>query len=195
MTRAKIVVYTSITDGFDAPRTDVVCLNPPEFGRTPRHDAKYFKMLPPFGRAITIWLDGNIHLNVTPRQLVDEFLGDADIGVFRHPFRGSVRDESAACITLAKDDAAVIRNQVDEYMAAGFPDDLGLMECGVVIRRDNHRTRRFNQQWWWHVCQHSIRDQISFPFVAWQNPDVKIRINDGNVRTDARFTYNQHLKK
>jgi hypothetical protein len=192
-----IVVYTSIVGGFDPPRTDILNFDtPPHPMGTPRLESKYFKMNPHriFTRAITIWLDGNIHLNVDESRLVDDFLGDADIGVFRHPFRQSVWEECDACITLAKDDAGVIRNQLATYRRAGFGDDMGLAECGVIIRRNNERVRGFNQMWWSHVCRHSIRDQISFPFVMWQNPDVKIKINDGNVRNDARFTYVNHLK-
>jgi hypothetical protein len=43
-----------------------------------------------------------------------------------------------------------------------------LCECGLIIRRHTKAVAQFNDAWWSEYCRHSVRDQISFMFVAKQ---------------------------
>ena len=114
----------------------------------------------------SIWLDANVALRVPARRLVDEYLGDADLAVFRHRTRACTYDEAARCRELALDATDVIDAQVGQYRAAGLPAGLGLPETSVVIRRHSAAVRRFNNAWWSELCRHSVRDQIGFMYAA-----------------------------
>lgn len=114
----------------------------------------------------SIWVDANVALRVPARRLVDEYLGDADLAVFRHRTRACTYDEAARCRELALDDTDVIDAQVRRYRAEGLPAGLGLPETSVVIRRHSNAVRRFNDAWWSELCRHSVRDQIGFMYAA-----------------------------
>src|SRR5205814_5569035 len=74
-----------------------------------------------------------------------------------------------ACIELEKDDPAVIRRQIEQYRSEGMPENYGLAAGTVLMRR--HRDAAVigvMEAWWAEIMQHSVRDQISLPFVAWR---------------------------
>ena len=191
-----IRVYTAITGSFEPVRHDIDVMTRYSRFVSPRLNAKIYKILPHlyFDEDITIWLDGNIRFapETNIRQFVDDFLGTYDIGVYRHFIRNCAYQEAMACKNMGLDDPQVIIEQVDYYRHHDFPEEWGLAECGVIVRRNNTNVRIFNERWWAQVCRFSSRDQISFPFVWWTREEsINIKLNDGNVRTDERFLYNQ----
>lgn len=130
----------------------------------------------------SIYLDGNIRLKVPAQQLIDEFLKEKDIAVFRHMGRDCIYDEANACVALKKGDPLEIAEQVRSYAQKMHPKHAGLAECGVIIRRNTPEVERMNEKWWAEYCRHSERDQLSFPFAfdlekvnliessAWRHP-------------------------
>ena len=184
-----MIVYTAIFGGYDdlqpplAPG-DVkhVCFNDSgarvegwEIRRVaapygPARTARYYKLLPheSFTDDITIWTDGRLRFKVPPQQIVDEWLGDADFALFKHPSRGCLYDEATRCIVKKKDAREKIEDQVESYRKAGMPEKFGLLETGVVIRRNTQQMRELGHRWWREVERHSRRDQISLPYVLWQ---------------------------
>lgn len=111
----------------------------------------------------SIYLDGNIRLKVPAQKLIDEFLKDKDIAVFRHMGRDCVYDEANACVALKKGDPLELAEQVRFYASEKHPQHAGLAECGVIIRRNTPEVARMNEKWWAHYCRFSERDQMSFP--------------------------------
>lgn len=192
----KIVVYTAICGGIDKPRYDIPVFNQCKRFKSERLNAKIYKCLPHLfmpEASITIWLDGNIQFKpeVDIAQFVKEFLGDADIAAFRHPYRDNLYQEAAVCSESKLDDPSVIEQQVNLYQSYHFLGNRFFAECGVLVRRNRSIVNRFNETWWAHVTAFSSRDQISFPFAANKHPMLKIRLHKGNVRTDERFIYTQ----
>lgn len=159
-------------------------------------NAKIYKLLPHkfLTNSITIWVDGNIWLNVPPQQLVDEFLGDADMALFKHPERYCIYEEAPAAAGLYEDQNIKdeIMEQARVYMERGIPRNIGMGECNMLIRRNTPRVNAFNEAWWAETCRWSNRDQLSFPVVLQQFPDLKVNFIDGNVRNHPYFTYKPH---
>jgi hypothetical protein len=129
----------------------------------------------------SIWLDGNIALRIDPSRLVELWLPDHDLAVFRHPERECIYDEARVCIGLGLDDPDVIRAQTERYAAEGFSRGQGLGEANVIVRRHTPEVIEFNRAWWAEYSVHSVRDQISFMYsimksglrVNWITPAVR----------------------
>lgn len=111
----------------------------------------------------SVYLDGNIRLKVPAQRLVDEFLKDKDVAVFRHIGRDCLYDEAEACYALKKGDPLELAEQVRAYAKRKHPKHAGLAECGVIIRRNTPEVQRMNEKWWAELCRYTERDQISFP--------------------------------
>src|ERR1043165_522814 len=136
-----------------------------------------------------IWIDANLKLKTNPARLT-QFLGEHDLSTFRYPSTWGPRDclykEAEACIQRRKDDPGIIRTQIARYRRKGYPENNGLVETSILIRRNTLPCRRFNELWWEEVSQGSRRDQISFPYVAW-SLGFKYDIIPG-CRTDNEFS-------
>jgi hypothetical protein len=137
----------------------------------PRRTARYHKILSHLAFAdanYTLWLDGNIQLTTNPRDLVGRYLTDGvDVAAFKHRHRSCVYEELEACVRLDKDGVAVMRRQIEGYRKQGYPEQNGLAETGVLLRRHSPRVKEFNQAWWNEIEAGSVRDQLSFNFVMW----------------------------
>ena len=56
--------------------------------------------------------------------------------------------------------------QVEEYKKRGYPAHNGLWACGLLIRRNNDKIKKFNKLWWEHNKKYTYQDQLSFPVCA-----------------------------
>lgn len=122
----------------------------------------------------SLWIDGNMSLLKPPEELIERYLGDHDIAIFKHPLRDCIYDEALRCAKAGLDDPEVIIQQVSTYERAGYAKHKGLCECGVIFRRHTPKIIELNNFWWSEYCTHSVRDQISFMYAV---DSVGIRIN------------------
>lgn len=166
--------------------------------QTLRLNAKFHKILSHVSfpeSEITLWIDGAIEILPTTSLLnfIDSFLSDADIAVFHHRFRYCVYQEAIHCIHQKNDTPAVIRAQIYRYTQEGYPANNGLMECSILLRRNTKKIRQFNELWWSEIQTGSIRDQISFPYVA-RKIGIKINYFPGAVGDGTWFIRRKHLQ-
>ncbi len=125
----------------------------------------------------SIWMDGNMKLLVTPELLIEKYLKNHDIAVFKHPNRDCIYDEALVCAKARLDDPEAIIEQVKKYEDDGFPRHRGQAECGLIIRRHTPKIEAFNNMWWAEYCRHSVRDQISFMYTI-DRLGVRVNIID-----------------
>lgn len=193
-----IQVYSAICGRFDKPRQDITVFgdHPANRFKMPVMNAKIYKILAHtyFSSQFTIYVDGNIFLNVPPSKLISELLGEADMALFRHPWRHCLYQEhEPAKQRILPPYKALIDEQVVRYRQEGMPANFGLAECGLLIRRNNAITAEFNDRWWAEICRYSNRDQMSFPYVLWKMKDrIKVNLIPGNVRKHPYFKYVNH---
>ena len=205
MQKHNITVYTSVVGGFDrvieeqnTAGADFVAFTefqsstwdvrkPYDKFRDNRRNSRIQKIMPHLflDTEYSIYLDGNIQLLVEPQKLIDEFLKDKDIAVFRHIGRDCVYDEADACLSMGKGKREELAEQIKAYAKKGHPRHGGLAECGFIVRRHTPRIEALNERWWAHYCRYSERDQLSFPVVfdkdevnfvessCWRHPYVK----------------------
>lgn len=134
----------------------------------------------------SVCVDGSIDIIGDIRALLTQYDYPAML-CFKHPKRSCIYQEGKTCIDLGKDDPQVISRQLDCYRGQGFPENAGLIESGVLIRRHNDPTViRVMEDWWREVRTQSRRDQLSFPYVAWRNDFWPTTMGDESVWGSSR---------
>ena len=104
----------------------------------PRRRARRHKLLPHQlypDADITLWVDGCLTPKTDPWELVEKYLQDANIAVFRHMQRNCLYKELEACIAMRKDVPHLMRAQVARYRKEGYPYNNGLGETTALLRR------------------------------------------------------------
>lgn len=110
---------------------------------------------------VTIWMDGNTKLLVSPDEIVNRYLLNYDMVMFPHGSRDCIYDEAITCAKLGLDDPEIIIEQAKHYEDNEFAKHKGLCSGYFIVRRNNERTRLFNEYWWADYCRYSRRDQIA----------------------------------
>lgn len=153
---------------------------PPIAGLTPRLQYRIPKMFgwqmyPSFD--YYIWLDGSVSL--MREDSVEWFrdqIGDADIAVFKHPWRNTIREE----VNFIEE--RLTRPDGDKYLTPRYknglhkeqyadilldPDyvDDKLYASTAFIYRDSEHMRDVLRAWWLHTSRYFTVDQIVLPFL------------------------------
>jgi len=160
--------YVAFTDqDFESERWEVRRYEPvPDSVRAARWFKTHPHVLCP--GETTVWVDGKVTPMAPAEQIVEAFLGDADIGTFAHPRRWCAYQEADACQHWGLGESEKIAWQVLYYRNRGFPYEMGLAETRVVVRPDTPKVREFNRLWWNQIERFSARDQISFNYCCWK---------------------------
>ncbi len=181
-----MIVYTSVTGGKDTVIDDqntegaefVAFVDKPLNTKTWRQKKAYDRFQSPRRNSrapkilahqfldtdYSLWIDGNISLKVSMPELVETYLKDHDIALFRHGARDCLYDEAKVCAVGGLDNEETIIEQVVKYEKEGFGKHRGMGEGMFILRRHTPQVEAFNNYWWSEHCRHSVRDQISMPF-------------------------------
>jgi hypothetical protein len=129
----------------------------------PRRNSRIQKILAHkyFDSEYTIYLDGNLKLLISPEKMVEKYMKGYDMALFKHGTRDCIYDEALEVAQKRMDDTELIIEQAKHYEDNEFAPHKGLFQGGFIIRRNNARTRRFNEAWWADFCRYSRRDQLS----------------------------------
>lgn len=153
----KIITYSCNVGDHDNPIKDGrLYLEGGNKCNSDRLNARMVKVLPHLflpEHDYSIWVDANIELLVTPKELI-ELMEDYECMVFKHPERENINQEIKAC-----------GSRDTEKNKDYHKDKSGLLAaCGVVVRKNTETVNRLNEQWWAEICRGSLRDQLSFPY-------------------------------
>lgn len=144
---------------------------------------------------LTIWMDGLIIVKeVEPRAFIQEHLADADLACHHNVECQSVSAALEICANRGRDDLRVMRAQVERYKVEGFPDTFGLVETGVVLRRNTPGVAAFNEIWRNEIAKGSVRDQLSFNYAAWKS-GVRFAYIPGSLSRDGSPANGFHVFK
>ena len=113
----------------------------------------------------TVWIDGNINVIGDVKELIN-YYADSDLVTFKHPQRTCVYDEANACIEYMKDSRETIIKQVALMREHNYPEENGLVESNVLIRKKTDAINSSMTAWWEMVLNYSRRDQLSFNYTA-----------------------------
>jgi hypothetical protein len=159
----------------------------------PRRTSRWYKLLPHrhFQADYSLWIDGSFRVNVDVRPMIERYLGQADLAVYRHPYRDCIFELSEELIRHRLDDPARIRQQVERYRAEGLPEHAGLIPGGVLLRRHTPAIERFNEAWW-HEYEHgSVRDVLGLRYATWRTA-IPLAFIDGHVLENPELQFLDH---
>ena len=122
-----------------------------------------------------IYIDNSASLLVDPFDMIAQIEaaqgGEAPGGryLFPHQRRTCAYREARLCMKKGRIPRADYRRQIQHYQAAGFPMDRGLFVNTMMVQKmGDPATDAFNDAWYAHFLTFSKRDQISLPFMLWQ---------------------------
>lgn len=198
----KNVVYTCITDGYDclddptvvSSDFDYVCFTdsitkyngnvwslrpiPDELkSLTAVKQQRIIKIcphkyLPDYD--LSVWVDANIDILIDMDKFLMSNCSDESKSVFMpyHPTRDCIYKEGPACVKYKKETKDVVDSLMTRYKKEGFPDNYGLVQSGIIIRRHNDPyCVSLMDLWAKEVVTNSHRDQLSFNYCLWLNGD------------------------
>lgn len=154
---------------------------PPITGLTPRLQYRIpkmfgWQMFP--GYDYYLWLDGS--MSFTRHDSAEWFLdqlGDADMALFKHPWRGTMQEETDHIEEkLEKNDKYITPRYKNGLHKEQFADclldpdfvDDRLYTSTAFIYRDSEKVRDALRLWWLHTSRYFTVDQIALPYVAWK---------------------------
>lgn len=162
---------------------------PPIVGLTPRLQYRIpklfgWEMLPGFD--IYIWLDGSVSLKRSDCiKWYLEQLGDNDMAFFRHPQRGTMKQEVEHIEEKLKLNHWYItpryknglhREQLDMAMRDETFKDENLYASTAFIYRDSPGSREVLRGWWYLQSRYYTCDQVNLPYAIHMAKDrVKVK--------------------
>lgn len=169
-----------------------ICMSPHMQSR--RHKILAHEVLPA-GTEFSLWVDGSIEFDASlhPEDLARQFLGNADLALFRHASRNCLYDEAHHCQRRRLDDPGVMARQVNRYRAEGYPRNNGLAECTVILRRHTPIVSRLNDLWWQEISNGSRRDQLSFNYACWKL-GIRFSLLPGTIAENPLFKCHAHAR-
>lgn len=114
-----------------------------------------------------LYIDGTIELIEDPEKIV-ELLGPNDLALYKHPVRKCIYEEADAVVRLNREKKEPVDKVVAKYREEGFPENLGLTACSIIMRRNTPKIQEFNELWWKCFEEGSRRDQLSFCYSCWK---------------------------
>ena len=196
-----ITLYTCITNGKDKIIEQdypiVRFIDAYDRFKDPRRNSRIQKILAHkyFDSDFTIYIDGNRKLLISPEEVVKKYMTGYDLAMFKHNLRDCIYDEALEVAKLGLDDPELIIEQAKYYEDHFYPKGKGLCEAGFMVRRNNARTRRFNEAWWADYCRFSRRDQLSaMPAIAESGVVLNAIRSDYTFHKDGRITRNEVLE-
>lgn len=164
----------------------------------PNRNAKIHKILSHKyfpDKMYSLWIDGSVSIEFpfSIERLIEIYLADADIALFKHTERHCIYQEANICIQRRLDDPAIIKKQIEKYTKDGHPSNAGLGECTILLRRHTEQIKAFNEAWWQEIVAGSRRDQISFSYLA-RKMGIKIRYFPGHLRS-PNYLFTRELHK
>ncbi|HEU5111861.1 MAG TPA: sulfotransferase [Acidimicrobiia bacterium] len=143
---------------------------------------------------VSLYLDGTFELLVDPRRLVERYLADTDLALFRHPQRDGVYSELSACADLGKERKEITTLTEQRYRAQGMPETGYLHAAGVLLRRHTDEIGDFNERWMMEVIDSSVRDQPALANTLWRT-GVPVATIDEDIWNSKLVAYHPHRDK
>jgi len=187
-----ITIYTAIFGEYDmlkeplfiSPKIKYVCFTDKEYDSeiwdirivdvvesSPRREARKYKILSHkyIDTPISLWIDGSRLIKENPLHLIRSGLKISDFVTCEHRQRNCIYDEATKCISVNKGNPILIQEQVERYREEDYPENNGLINSTIVLRRITPVIIKLEDDWWNEIKNGCVRDQVSFNYVAWKN--------------------------
>ena len=142
---------------------------------------------------IALWMDGAVSFNTKIKDFINHFMKNDDVFVaFRHGERNSIKEECEACVRFCKEDKNKVKNILDFYKKESYPDNNGLIESTVFIKRVKDKKVNETMNLWFDMVKNfTKRDQLSFNYCIYKT-DLKVKWINEKVFDNKWFTWHNH---
>lgn len=141
---------------------------------------------------ISVWTDADVIWQKPISLFVKTYLKSNPLAIFKHHSRTNIHDEAIICLRLRKDNKEAIQKTLEFYESINYPDNNGLCESTVFIRKLNDPKAIETMQIWFDMVKnYSRRDQLSFNYAIWKT-QLKITTIDLNVWHNTWFKTIKH---
>lgn len=146
---------------------------------------------------LSVWVDGNVVVKGDMNKLAASVVkDDCSIYVPQHPTRKCIYSESKIVLAMKKDVSTNVNPQMKRYKEEGFPENYGLLQSNIMIRKHNNEDcMKLMRDWSNEILNGSHRDQLSFNYCSWKNKDVKIHYLDRKIYDSQWFHWNKGHRK
>lgn len=168
----KYIAYTN-RDDLTSDYWDVRKIEIPQ-GISPRMVARKIKWNPSeYLEDFThsIWMDSQCYFTFEPKAIVDHYLSDMyHTAIHHHTDLGSVYVEGmVTSYVYSNDKPSIVNRQLERYFSEGLPYSYDHYETGILLRKNNIDANKLSSQIYEEIKNHSIRDQISTPYMVWKS--------------------------
>ena len=142
---------------------------------------------------IALWMDGAVSFNTKIHDFISNFLEKDDVFVaFKHGERNTIEDECKACVRYRKEDKSKIEKILNFYKKENYPDNNGLIESTVFIKRiKDEKVRETMNLWFDMIKNFTKRDQLSFNYCIYKT-GLKVKWINEKVFNNDWFTWYNH---
>ena len=161
---------------------------------------RYFKLFPHLffkEYDLSIYIDSSYIIKGDLNELLLKIINPSfDLYFLQHPVRNKVFQEFSAVIKYKKDTKKSVNIVKKRYIKENFPDNLGLTQNCIIIRKHNKKNIiKLMKFWWKEIKNYSYRDQLSLNYAIWKlNLNIKIYYLSFRFMKNY-FTYKKHSKK
>ena len=145
---------------------------------------------------LSIYLDASYIISGDLNELLLKILNPSyDLYFLQHPVRNTIFEEFLEVINSKKETNESVIRVKNRYIKENFPDNLGLTENCIIIRRNNRKNIiKLMEFWWKEIKNYSYRDQLSLSYAIWKlNITFKIYYLPKRFMVDYLF-YREHSK-
>lgn len=140
-----------------------------------------------------VWIDGKCQITDDLLDYINKYKKNSGILCFPHMFRDCIWDEVLELTIIKPEQKRESLIQLGKYLEAGIPFNYGLFETSCLVRDiKDLKIKEMMIEWWDEVYKYSYRDQISLPYIFWNN-NYKPDICDLNVENNKWFHKTEHL--
>lgn len=138
---------------------------------------------------LSIYIDSSFNINGDLNEFLLRILTPKyNIYNFEHPSRNSIFKETFAVVQSKKENESIAKFIRERYIKEKFPDNNGLIEGCLIVRRHNKKDCIYlMNKWFSEIAKYSRRDQLSFNYILWK---TKIKIK----YISQRFSFNYFVR-
>lgn len=194
---SRIVIYTCITRGYDSllePTVIVPWARYIYFSERPLHKdgsvwefkhlcirglqgvelSRYPKLNPHLffdGYDYSVYIDANLQIIDAKFYsiILSQIESNVKWGGVSHPINDCVYKEAEMCVRYGKASYFSVRKQMNYIRKSGFPQNEGLLENNIILRKHNDPVViEISTDWWEMFTRFAKRDQLSLQYIFWE---------------------------
>jgi len=121
-----------------------------------------------------LYIDARIDITTCVSEY-KKYLTDVDIVFLEHPEAKSIKEEMSRVLGGKLENLDNINLLKGKYEKENYTYNNGLFAGGVLLFKNNNKTIKFFDEWWYMIKNYSHRDQLSLNYVLHNNKDLQFK--------------------